>query len=112
MKLSTFFLTATLSLSSFSAFSETININKANADALQHYLVGVGESRAKGIIEYRKDHKKFSAIEEIMKVKGIGEAIFKKNKSMLSLSKGVTKAPTKTTKKRVKTKAKVSKVKK
>jgi len=112
MKLSTFFLTAALSLSSFSAFAETININKANADALQHYLVGVGESRAKGIVEYRKDHKKFNAIEEIMKVKGIGKAIFKKNKSLLSINKGVTKAPAKASKKVVKTKAKASKVKK
>ncbi len=103
MKLSTFFLTATLSLSSFSAFADTVNINKANADALQHYLVGVGESRAKGIVEYRKDHKKFKTLEEIMEVKGIGKATFKKNMSKMSLSKGVTKAPAKTI---VKTKTK------
>lgn len=112
MKLSTLFLTATLSLASFSAFAETVNINKANAATLQHYLVGVGESRAKGIIKYRQDHKKFNAIEEIMKVKGIGEAIFKKNKSILSLSKGATKMPAKLNIKSVQTKNKVVEVKK
>ena len=108
MKISTFFLVATLSLSSFSAFSETININKANAGALQYYLVGVGESRAKGIVKYRKDHKKFKTLEDIMKVKGIGQAIFKKNLSKMSLRKGVTQAPVKVAnkskKKRTKTK--------
>ena len=112
MKLSTFFLAAILSLSSFSAFSETININKANASALQHYLNGVGQIRAEGIVKYRKDHKKFKTLEGIMKVKGIGEAIFKKNKSKMSLKKGVTKAPIKVATKQVKKKVKASKSKK
>ena len=102
MKLSTFFLAATLSLSSFSAFSETININKANVAALQHYLSGVGQSRAESIVKYRKDHNKFKTLEEIMKVKGIGKAIFKKNMNKMSLTNGVTKVADKVTKKKTK----------
>ena len=112
MKLSTFFLAATLSLSSFSAFAETININQANASALQHYLTGVGQSRAEGIVKYRKDHNTFKTLEEIMKVKGIGKAIFKKNISKISLSEGVTKAPTKIANTVIKKKTKASKAKK
>ena len=88
-------LAATLSLASFSAFAETVNLNKADAAAFQHYLVGVGEVKSKNIVKYRKAHTKFKSVEEIKEVKGIGEAIYNKIKSSLSLSKGVTSAPVK-----------------
>lgn len=99
MKISSFFLAATLSLASFSAFAETVNLNKADAAAFQHYLVGVGEVKSKNIVNYRKTHKKFKSVAEIKEVNGIGEAIYKKIKSSLSLTKGVTSAPVKATKK-------------
>lgn len=76
---------------SFSAIAETVNINKANAAALQYYLVGIGEKKPQNIVEYRKEHKKFTKINQIKKVKGIGDAIFKKIKSSLSLTKGAPK---------------------
>lgn len=99
MKIQSLFFAVILSLLSFSASAEIVNLNKANAEALQYYLDGVGEKRAMDIIKYRKDHKKFKKIEEIKEVKGIGDNIFKKIKSSLSLSKGVVSAPTKKSKK-------------
>jgi len=115
MKLSSFFLAATLSLASFSTSAETINLNKADAAAFQHYLSGVGEVKSKNIVKYRTEHKKFKSVAEIKDVKGIGEAIYNKIKSSLSLTKGVTSAPVKAKKvkktSKKKTKATKSKTK-
>lgn len=90
MKLKSLLFAVILSIISFSASAEIVNLNKANASALQHYLNGIGEKKAKNIVKYRQEHKKFKKIEEVMEVKGIGEVIYKKIKSSLSLTKGVT----------------------
>ncbi len=100
MKIKALLLAASLTLVSFSAIAETVNINKANAAALQHYLVGVGEKKSQSIVEYRKEHKKFTKIDQIKEVKGIGDAIFKKIKSSLSLTKGAVSVPEKVSKKK------------
>lgn len=103
MKLKSLFFAVILSLISFSASAEIVNLNKANASALQHYLKGIGEKKAQNIVEYRQKHKKFKSVDEIQEVKGIGEVIYGKIKSSLSLTKGVTVVPEKK-----KTKAKKS----
>ncbi len=115
MKIKALLLAASLTLVSFSAIAETVNINKANAAALQHYLVGVGEKKSESIVKYRKEHKKFTKIDQIKDVKGIGDAIFKKIKSSLSLTKGAVSVPAKVSKKKAtskKMKATKSKMKK
>lgn len=78
---------------SFAVQAEVVNINKADAAAMQYYLTGIGEKKSKDIVKYRKNNGQFKEIEDIMKVAGIGEGIFKKIKSSISISKGVTKAP-------------------
>ena len=50
-----------------------VNINTANLEKLQT-LPGIGESTAKKIIEYREQNGKFSKIEDIKNVSGIGES--------------------------------------
>lgn len=100
IKIKALLLIISLSLVSFSAIAETVNINKANAAALQHYLVGVGEKKSQSIVEYGKEHKKFTKIDQIKEVKGIGDAIFKKIKSSLSLTKGAVSVPVKMAKKK------------
>ena len=107
MKLKSLFFAVLLSFITFSASAEIVNLNKANASALQHYLKGIGEKKAKKIVEYRQQHKKFKSIDEIQEVKGIGEKLYKKIKSSLSLTNGVVAAPDK-----VKTKAKTKAKKK
>jgi len=111
MKISALFFAVLLSFVTFTASAEIVNLNKANASALAYYLNGVGEKRAKDIIKYRKDHKKFKKIEEVKQVKGIGEVIFKKIKNNLSLTRGVISAPATITKPK-KVKAKKAKSKK
>lgn len=73
----------------------TVNINKADAATLSHYLVGIGETRAKDIVKYRKKAGKFKSIDDLMQVPGIGEGIFAGLKKNVSTSKGESSVPKK-----------------
>jgi len=66
------------------AASEKINLNSATLDQLQT-LPGIGPSIAKSIIDHRTKAGKFSRIEEIINVKGVGEKKFQKIKDRLIL---------------------------
>lgn len=61
-----------------------IDINTASLTELQK-LPRIGAKVAQRIIDYRKTHGRFNKIEEIMKVKGIGEKIFKKIKDFITV---------------------------
>lgn len=60
-----------------------ININSANISELTQ-LKGIGESKAKAIIQYRQEKGAFTNIEEIVLVKGIGNSILEKNRQTLA----------------------------
>lgn len=61
-----------------------IHLNQATVSEFQQ-LKGVGEKKAQAIVEYRQKNGSFKNIDEIKNVKGIGSAIFEKNKSRLAL---------------------------
>ena len=61
-----------------------ININSASVKELQT-LPQIGVAVAQRIVDYREKHGKFSKIEEIMKVKGIGEKTFLKIKPLITV---------------------------
>jgi competence protein ComEA len=61
-----------------------ISINKGTIKELTT-LTGIGESKARKIIEYREKNGPFSKIEDIKKVSGIGESIFAKIKDDITL---------------------------
>ncbi len=75
--------------------AETVNINKADQEALQYYLHGIGEVKAKAIVDYRRKHGRFKSIDDLLNVPGVGEATLQKIRRNISLSSGVTKAPKK-----------------
>ena len=61
-----------------------ININTALEKELIK-LEGVGEAIAARIVEYREKNGPFEKIEDIMKVKGIGEKTFNKIKERIAV---------------------------
>lgn len=51
----------------------TVNVNTATAEQLQ-LLPGIGDARARAVIEARKRRGGFEQVEDLLEVKGIGEA--------------------------------------
>ena len=62
---------------------DLININTATLEELLT-LPGIGESKAKNIIEYREENK-FKNIEELKNVNGIGESLFEQIKNKITI---------------------------
>lgn len=62
-----------------------VNINTATAEELMT-LSGIGEARAGAIIEYRETNGAFRDIADIMKISGIGEALYNKIKDNIVVS--------------------------
>ncbi|TQR30924.1 DNA-binding protein [Campylobacter sp. MIT 99-7217] len=60
-----------------------VNINTADVDTLKS-LKGIGEAKAKAIIEYRQDQN-FTKIEDLKKVKGIGDKLFEGIKDQITV---------------------------
>ena len=54
-----------------------VNINTDSVEELTS-LTGIGETRAKAIIQYRKEHGNFTSKEQLKEVSGIGESTFSK----------------------------------
>ena len=82
MKLSKILFSGLLStafLFASSTWAESVNINMADAKTIAKSLNGIGIKRANEIVKYRNDFGNFKAVEDLLKVKGIGEKILKKN---------------------------------
>ena len=62
-----------------------LNINTATVEQLMA-LSGIGESKAKSIVEDRAKNGLFSSIEDITRVSGIGEAMFNKIKDDITVN--------------------------
>jgi len=62
-----------------------IDLNSASAAELTA-LPGVGESIARRIVAFRDEHGPFRRVEDVMKVKGIGEKSFQKLKPHLKVA--------------------------
>jgi len=65
--------------------SAAVDINNAPVDKLMT-LQGIGEAKAKAIVEYRKEHC-FKKAEDLTAVKGIGKATVEKNKKEIVVGK-------------------------
>ena len=64
---------------------EQVNVNEAEASRIADVLQGVGQSRARAIVEYREQNGPFDSIDELSEVKGIGEATVNLNRDRILL---------------------------
>jgi competence protein ComEA len=65
--------TAVASAEEVTAMQGTVNVNTASLEELT-LLPGIGESRAKALIETRKRLGGFKSVDDLLEVKGIGDA--------------------------------------
>ncbi|MGO0060475.1 helix-hairpin-helix domain-containing protein [Brevibacillus fluminis] len=62
----------------------TVNLNTATADQLAT-LPGIGKTRAEAILAYREQHGKFTKVEHLKNISGIGDKLFEKLKGKISV---------------------------
>ena len=70
------------------AFAGPVNVNTADAEKISAELKGVGLSKARAIVEYRKKHGPFRNADDLSLVKGIGERTVEINRSDIQVSPG------------------------
>ncbi len=58
------------------SFASPVNINTANAEQIAEALTGIGMVKAQAIIDYRTSNGLFSSADQIIMVRGIGDATF------------------------------------
>jgi competence protein ComEA len=69
------------------ASAEPVNINTADAATLSRELKGVGETRARAIVEHRAQHGPFRSVDELALVKGIGPKVIEQNRANLRVER-------------------------
>ena len=65
----------------------SVDINTASAEVLTS-LPKIGPKTAEEIVRYRSEHGPFKSVEQIQKVKGIGEKKYLLLKDMITVGKG------------------------
>jgi competence protein ComEA len=75
----------------FSAFAGPVDINRADAATIAKELNGVGEARAKAIVEYREKNGAFKTADDLAKVKGIGPKMIEKNRANIRVGEAPAK---------------------
>ena len=62
----------------------TINVNQAGIKELSQ-LKGIGEVKAKAIVSYRELNGRYNSLDDLLKVKGIGDKVLADNIAQLSI---------------------------
>lgn len=61
-----------------------VNVNTATAEELVR-LPGIGDSKARAILDYRKERGAFKSVEQLREVKGIGDAALERMRPHVAL---------------------------
>lgn len=62
-----------------------VALNSADVATLDRDLLGIGAAKARSIVEYRDAHGPFAAVDELLEVRGIGEALLERNRERITL---------------------------
>lgn len=57
-----------------------LDLNKADAPTLQKELNGIGKAKAEAIVAYREANGPFASVDELLEIKGIGNALLERNR--------------------------------
>ena len=60
-----------------------IDLNSTDALTLQKELNGIGRAKAEAIVAYREANGPFASVEELLEIKGIGNALLERNRDKL-----------------------------
>ena len=77
---------ALLLIAPLTTMAGQVDVNTADAETISTELKGVGLSKAKAIVEYRKKHGPFRSADDLSLVKGIGERTVELNRSDIKVS--------------------------
>jgi competence protein ComEA len=69
------------------AVADPVDINTADAATLSRELKGVGETRARAIVDHRAQHGPFRSVDELALVKGIGPRVIEQNRANLRVDR-------------------------
>ncbi len=64
----------------------SVNVNTADAELIAEILKGIGLKKAQAIVAWREQHGKFTAVEQLSEIKGIGESTLAKNAGRITLN--------------------------
>ncbi|NBU24431.1 MAG: helix-hairpin-helix domain-containing protein [Gammaproteobacteria bacterium] len=71
-----------------------IDLNSADVATLSQGLRGIGEAKARAIVEHRRRHGPFRSVDELALVKGIGPKTVERNRARLRVGGGPSVAVT------------------
>jgi len=63
--------------------TSVLNLNTADALTLQQELTGIGKAKAEAIVAYRDANGPFASVDELLEIKGIGNALLERNRGKL-----------------------------
>ncbi|QJQ19699.1 helix-hairpin-helix domain-containing protein [Pseudomonas sp. SK] len=63
--------------------AQRLNLNTADALTLQKELNGIGKAKAEAIVAYREANGPFASVDELLEIKGIGNALLERNRDKL-----------------------------
>ena len=61
-------------------FAGPVNVNTADAETIARELQGVGPAKARAIVDYRESNGPFEAVDDLLKVRGIGPKVLEDNR--------------------------------
>jgi competence protein ComEA len=79
-------LVLALTLSPLGAMASPVDINSADAAALEQ-VKGIGPAKASAIVQFREANGPFTSVDELVKVPGIGEKSVQQMREQLTADK-------------------------